>query len=130
MFEVAVDASDFEFLWSSCFWLYSWVMALPRCSALRESLQISVLTLQLPALSLSQARPHSASSNVSKLSCKCLWLQGHLLLVSKCDSLFCDLSSLMSPRKVTDFQFVQLYLVVRSDHFQGLYTSKLKLEIS
>ena len=113
MFEVAIDARDFEFLCSSCFWLPSWMMALPTCSALKESLQISILTLQLPALSLFQARPHSASSNVSKLSWKCSWLQRHLLLVSKCDSLFRDFSSLMSPRKVTDFWFVLLYLVIK-----------------
>ena len=107
MFEVAIGASNFAFLWFSCFLTPllsdgSPLSAPPQRefadfnsnSAARSTFCISGWT----TLSL---------SNVSKLLYKCsyqLWL--HLLLVSRRASLdsrfgdarlFCELSSLMSP---------------------------------
>lgn len=124
------SSSRCQWVWTSLVFLFLTFLlrdGLPKCSALREILQISILTLQLPALSLSQARPHLASSNVSKMSFvtsrapapgKQMWLSILWLQFSN------------ESKKSHWFQFVQLYLVVRSDHFQGLYTSELKLEIS
>lgn len=77
----------------------------------------------------SHASPQPASNSVSKLplsipvygsssfcfrsvDLSCLWT--HHLSRFGCYGLPCDPSSLMSPRKFVDFEFVQLFLVIRA----------------
>ena len=101
-----------------------------------------------PGVSHPQASPHSASNNSSKLPFKCfyyllalvafvpgkqilavtLWI--HPSLRFQGGNLPCKLSSLLCPRKVMDFQFVQLFSYCKnSDDFQALYMSELKLKV-
>ena len=91
------------------------------------------------AQSRTRLKQLSSSSNNN------LWLQHLLLQISRpqlsllrsaCLSRFqdgslpCDISSLMDPRKVVGFQFVQVisYYKVGNDGFQTLYIAELKLD--
>lgn len=91
----------------------------------RHSGVCSLLKMWPPGVSYCQASLHIASSNSSKLPFKCSYLCRALVASVPCKlilvvilyicgvNLFCGLISLLSPRKVVDFQFVQLVLLLQ-----------------
>lgn len=113
----------------------SWFFIVRTCWGFLEAKPIEVWGLPKTAASSSHASPYSISSISSKLLFVSLWFQWLLLQVSRSwlwlpsfTSLqisgwwaACNLSSMISPRKVIIFQFIQLFLVVRMD----MTTSKL-----